>query len=82
MSKKLLEKHRKTAEHKVREKKYREDHQKQMEINRDEDVRFETTFKMACPECGTAFETEEEFKVHGREVHDGIEFEDMEDLVK
>ena len=53
-----------------------------MEINRDEDVRFETTFKMACPECGTAFETEEEFKVHGREVHDGIEFEDMEDLVK
>lgn len=55
MSKKLLEKHRKTAEHKIREKKYREDHAKQMEMNRDEDVKFETTFKMACPECGMAF---------------------------
>ena len=28
MSKKLLEKHRKTPEHKIREKKYREDHAK------------------------------------------------------
>ena len=65
MSKKLLERHRKTPEHKIREKKYSVDHAKQMEMNRDEDVKFETTFKMACPECGKAFETEDEFKVHG-----------------
>ena len=37
---------------------------------------------MACPECGKSFETEEEFKVHGAEEHDGIEFEDMEDIVR
>lgn len=74
MTKKLLEKHRKTAEHKIREKKYGSDHAKQMEMNRDQDVKFETTFKMACPECGKAFETEEEFKVHGEEDHDGVQF--------
>ena len=54
-SKKLLEKHRKLPEHKKREKKYSEDHAKQMQINQDKDVKFETTFKMACPECGKAF---------------------------
>lgn len=46
-----------------------------MEINADKDVKFETTFKMACPECGKAFETEEEFKIHGAEAHNGIEFD-------
>ena len=81
-SKKLLEKHRKLPEHKKREKKYSEDHAKQMQINQDKDVKFETTFKMACPECGKAFQTEDEFKVHGREVHAGIEFEDMDEIVK
>ena len=53
-----------------------------MEINKDKDVKFETTFKMACPECGKAFETEDEFKIHGAEVHNGIEFEEMDDNVK
>ena len=37
---------------------------------------------MACPECGQAFMTEEEFRVHGREVHEGIEFHEQEDIVK
>ena len=82
MSKKLLERHRKTAEHKIREKKYSNDHAKQMEMNRDQDVKFETTFKMACPECGKAFETEEEFKVHGETDHEGVQFEAQEDIVK
>lgn len=77
-----MEKHRKTIEHKIREKRYSADHQRQMEINADKDVKFETTFKMACPECGLAFETEEEFKIHGSEAHKGIEFEAMEDIVK
>ena len=81
LSKKLYEKHRKTVEHKIREKKYSEDHAKQAEINADQDVRFETTFKMACPECGKAFETEEEFKVHGAADHEGIEFDEMEDII-
>ena len=81
MSKKMLEKHRKTPEHKAREKKYAEDHAKQMEINRDEEVKFETTFKMACPECGTAFETEGQFKIHGKEAHEGIEFSECDDVV-
>ena len=52
-----------------------------MEMNRDEDVKFETTFKMACPECGVAFETEEQFRMHGREVHQGVEFSKMADIV-
>lgn len=82
LSKKLYQSHRKTLEHKIREKKYSQDHAKQAEINADQDVRFETTFKMACPECGKAFETEDEFKVHGAADHDGIEFEAMEDIVK
>lgn len=75
VSKKLLERHRKMPEHKIREKKYSQDHAKQMAMNADADVKFETTFKMACPECGTAFETEQEFRVHGEAAHDGVQFE-------
>ena len=53
-----------------------------MEINNDKDVRFETTFKMACPECGCGFTTEDEFRTHGKDKHDGVEFEEQEEVVK
>ena len=39
-SKKLLERHRKTPDHKIREKKYSQDHARQMALNADEEVKF------------------------------------------
>ena len=77
VGKKQLEKHRKTPEHKVNEKKYSKDHAKQAAMNADENLHFVTTFKMACPECGCNFETEEQFIAHGNAEHNGVQFKDM-----
>ena len=81
-SKKLLEKHRKTAEHKRREKKYSEDHARQMQINKDEDLKFQPSFKMSCPECAHAFKTEEEFRKHARAHHNHVDFDEQDEIVK